>query len=137
MTTHAPRRRFRRPVSTSPPPRHTGSVLQTDKSSSTGPTVTTSAPLHSSAGPRRRRCTWSGCSWRPAEPAGKPDDDCQPDEIWWTAQTSDTLTLETDRLVLRPIATDDNPVQKAPIRDIISGSYSMYADEGIGLFGVR
>ena len=28
-------------------------------------------------------------------------------------------------------------MQKAPIRDIISGSDSMYADEGIGLSGVR
>ena len=32
---------------------------------------------------------------------------------------------------------DDEPVQKATIRDIISGSDSMFADEGIGLFGVR
>jgi RimJ/RimL family protein N-acetyltransferase len=72
-------------------------------------------------------------------------------------QGSDALTLETDRLVLRPIATDDadalhrisnepavrrylwdnRPVQKATIRDIISESSTMFADEGIGLFGVR
>jgi len=66
-------------------------------------------------------------------------------------------TLETDRLVLRPITTDDanalhrisnepavrrylwddEPVQKATIQDIISGSDTMFADEGIGLFGLR
>jgi RimJ/RimL family protein N-acetyltransferase len=72
-------------------------------------------------------------------------------------QRSDALTLETDRLVLRPIETgdadalhrisnepavrrylwDNRPVQKATIRDIISESSTMFADEGIGLFGVR
>jgi RimJ/RimL family protein N-acetyltransferase len=72
-------------------------------------------------------------------------------------QRSDALTLETDRLVLRPIATDDadalhrisnepavrrylwdnGPVQKATIWDIVSESSTMFADEGVGLFGVR
>jgi len=66
-------------------------------------------------------------------------------------------TLETNRLVLRPIAPgdvatlhrisnepgvrrflwDDEPVEKATIRNIISESGTMFADEGIGLFGVR
>jgi ribosomal-protein-alanine N-acetyltransferase len=66
-------------------------------------------------------------------------------------------TLATDRLVLRPIAADDvaallrisndpavrrylwddQPVQEATIRDIISASSTMLADEGIGLFGIR
>jgi RimJ/RimL family protein N-acetyltransferase len=72
-------------------------------------------------------------------------------------QRSDALTLETDRLVLRPIAVDDadalhrtsnepavrrflwdnEPVEKATIRDLIYESVSMFADDGIGLFGVR
>jgi [ribosomal protein S5]-alanine N-acetyltransferase len=66
-------------------------------------------------------------------------------------------TLTTDRLVLRPIAADDvaallrisnepavrrylwddEPVQEATIRDIVSESGTMFADEGIGLFAVR
>lgn len=66
-------------------------------------------------------------------------------------------TLETDRLALRPIAADDayvlhrisnepgvrrylwddEPVEKATIRDLISQSIQMYLEEGIGLFGVR
>jgi RimJ/RimL family protein N-acetyltransferase len=70
---------------------------------------------------------------------------------------SDTPALTTDRLVLWPIATDDavalhyisnepavrrylwddEPVQEATIRDIISESNTMFADEGIGLFSVR
>ena len=69
----------------------------------------------------------------------------------------DAPTLETDRLVLRPIATDDadalhrisnepdvrrylwddEPVAKATIRNLFSESGTMFADEGIGLFGVR
>ena len=70
------------------------------------------------------------------------------------SQRSDVPTLETNRLVLRPIAPgdaaelhrisnepgvrrllwDDEPVEKATIRDIISESGTMFADEGIGLF---
>ncbi len=70
---------------------------------------------------------------------------------------SNTPTLTTDRLALRPIATDDavalhsisnepavrrylwddEPVPEATIRDIISESSTMFADEGIGLFSVR
>jgi [ribosomal protein S5]-alanine N-acetyltransferase len=66
-------------------------------------------------------------------------------------------TLTTDRLVLRPIAADDvaallrisnepavrrylwddEPVQEATIRGIISASSTMLADEGIGLVGIR
>jgi len=70
---------------------------------------------------------------------------------------SDAPTLETDRLVLRPIAAvdagalhrisnepavrrylwDDEPVAKTTIRHLISQSTRMLADEGIGLFSVR
>lgn len=71
---------------------------------------------------------------------------------------SDTPTLATDRLVLRPIIVgddaaalhrisneptvrrylwDDEPVKEATIRNIISESRTMFADKGIGLFGVR
>ena len=72
-------------------------------------------------------------------------------------QRSDALTLETTRLVLRPIATNDEdalhrifnepavrrylwdnkPVQKATIRDLISQSTKTFSAVGIGLFGVR
>jgi RimJ/RimL family protein N-acetyltransferase len=65
--------------------------------------------------------------------------------------------LRTDRLVLRPIATDDagalhrisneravrrylwddEPVEKATIRDLVSQSTGMFLEAGIGLFGVR
>jgi [ribosomal protein S5]-alanine N-acetyltransferase len=68
-----------------------------------------------------------------------------------------TPTLATDRLVLRPIVVDDatalhrisnepavrrylwddEPVQKVTIRNMISDSGVMFADKGIGLFGVR
>lgn len=69
----------------------------------------------------------------------------------------DTPTLRTNRLVLRPITAhdldalhrisnepevrrflwDDEPAEKATIRLIISESGTMFADAGIGLFGVR
>jgi len=69
----------------------------------------------------------------------------------------DAPTLETDRLVLRPIAAqdadglhrisnepgvrrylwDDGPVEKATIRDLISQSIQMFSEESIGLFGIR
>jgi RimJ/RimL family protein N-acetyltransferase len=72
-------------------------------------------------------------------------------------QRSDAITLETTRLVLRPIATNDEdtlyrisnepavrrylwdnkPVQRATIRDLISQSTKMFSAEGMGLFGVR
>jgi RimJ/RimL family protein N-acetyltransferase len=70
---------------------------------------------------------------------------------------SDTPTLKSDRLVLRPIAGDDvaalhrisnepgvrrflwdgEPVEEATIRDLISRSTMMFSAEGIGLFGIR
>jgi hypothetical protein len=59
----------------SPPPKRTGSAWPTGKSSSTGPTGTTSAPRCSSAGLRRRRCTCCVCCWRHAGPDGRPGDD--------------------------------------------------------------
>jgi RimJ/RimL family protein N-acetyltransferase len=73
------------------------------------------------------------------------------------APPANAPTLETERLVLHPIATedadalhrisnepsvrrylwDDGPVANATIRDLISESAMMFAGEGIGLFGVR
>lgn len=70
---------------------------------------------------------------------------------------SDTPTLKTDRLVLRPIAADDTdalhrisnepgvrrflwddePVERATIRDLVFRSTRMFSEEGIGLFGIR
>jgi hypothetical protein len=55
-----PRRHSPARAGPSPPPRRTGSGSSMARSSSTGPTVTTWAPRHSSAGCRRRRCTRSG-----------------------------------------------------------------------------
>jgi [ribosomal protein S5]-alanine N-acetyltransferase len=66
-------------------------------------------------------------------------------------------TLETDRLVLRPLASDDavalhrisyepdvrrylwddEPVEEATIRDLVSRSARMFSEESIGIFGVR
>lgn len=73
------------------------------------------------------------------------------------APTGGTLTLETGRLVLRPLSTDDadalhrvsnepdvrrylwddEPVEEATIRDLIAQGVRMFTEEGIGLFGVR
>ena len=38
---------------------------------------------------------------------------------------------------MRRYLWDDEPVQKATIRDLISQSTRMFSEEGIGLFGVR
>jgi [ribosomal protein S5]-alanine N-acetyltransferase len=66
-------------------------------------------------------------------------------------------TLETGRLVLRPLAAndaralhrisnepgvrrylwDDEPVEEATIRDLIAQSMRMFSEGGIGLFGIR
>jgi ribosomal-protein-alanine N-acetyltransferase len=68
-----------------------------------------------------------------------------------------TPLIETERLVLRPLSVDDldtlhcvsnepavrrylwddAPVPEATIRDLIAQSARMFAEEGIGLFGVR
>jgi RimJ/RimL family protein N-acetyltransferase len=73
------------------------------------------------------------------------------------ASSGDAPLLETDRLVLHPLAADDagalhrisnepavrrylwddEPVDEATIRDLISRSVRMYSEGGIGLFGVR
>ena len=73
------------------------------------------------------------------------------------APTGNAPTLETERLVLRPLSADDadalhrisnepnvrlylwddKPVPEATIRDLIARSVRMFSEEGIGLFGVR
>jgi ribosomal-protein-alanine N-acetyltransferase len=80
-----------------------------------------------------------------------------PDEMRGRRRRSDAPPLQTDRLVLRPIGTDDadalhrisnepavrrylwddETVQMATIRGLISQSSRMFSEEGIGLFGVR
>jgi ribosomal-protein-alanine N-acetyltransferase len=72
-------------------------------------------------------------------------------------QRSDTTQVETNRLVLRPVRPndaaalhrisnepgvrrylwDDEPVEEATIRAVISQSVRMFSERGIGLFGVR
>jgi RimJ/RimL family protein N-acetyltransferase len=71
--------------------------------------------------------------------------------------TGNPPTLETERLVLRPLSMDDAdalhrvsnepdvrrylwddaPVEEATIRDVIVQSTRMFSEEGVGLFGVR
>jgi len=71
--------------------------------------------------------------------------------------TGDAPTLDTYRLALRPITArdvhalhrifnqpdvrrylwDDEPIEKATIRDLISQSVRMFSEEGINLFGIR
>lgn len=73
------------------------------------------------------------------------------------APVGDPPTLETERLVLRPLSADDaaslrrvsnepdvrrhlwddEPVGETTIRDVIARSVRMFSEEGIGLFGVR
>jgi ribosomal-protein-alanine N-acetyltransferase len=68
-----------------------------------------------------------------------------------------TPTLETERLVLQPLAAhdaaalhlisneppvrrylwDDAPVTSAQIEEVVDQSVRMFSDEGVGLFGVR
>jgi RimJ/RimL family protein N-acetyltransferase len=70
---------------------------------------------------------------------------------------NDTATLKTARLIMRPIVAedadalhrisnepgvrrflwDDEPVEKATIRDFVLRSTRMFSEEGIGLFGIR
>lgn len=71
--------------------------------------------------------------------------------------TGHTPTLETERLVLRPLSVhdvpalhrisnepsvrrylwDDAPVTRARIEDVVAQSVRMFSEEGVGLFGVR
>ena len=73
------------------------------------------------------------------------------------ASTHDSPTLETGRLILRPISSDDadslhrisnepnvrrylwddEPVSEATIRDLIAQSDGMFRERELGLFGVR
>lgn len=84
-----------------------------------------------------------------------PEADGRPIDRMATPGT--TCSLETDRLVLRPLATedadalhrisnepgvrrylwDDQAVEKATIRRLIARSVRMFSEDGIGLFGVR
>jgi RimJ/RimL family protein N-acetyltransferase len=71
--------------------------------------------------------------------------------------TGNTLTLETERLILRPLSAhdapalhrisneppvrrylwDDEPVTSAQIEEVVAQSVRMFSEEGVGLFGVR